>query len=307
MPNYEAFSIFITTKDRASELRYTLESLDNYIKRGVKLLICDDGSTDETDTFLRTNYPSIVKIRNSKSKGLIYCRNQLLNQVKTPYAVSLDDDLNFLTEDPFAAIQNYFERERNCAVVSFRIFWSKSKPSTTASKDEPHRVRNYAGGAHAMRMAAWQGIPDYPDWFVFYGEEEFASCHFLRRGWEIHYLPEVLTQHRVNNNERKKNKDYVTRLRRSLRSGWFLYYIFLPWIFIPKKFAFSIWMQLKNRLATGNLHSYKAFFLALGDLVLNFPKLLLNRTPLTFDQYHEYQRLPSVKLYWNPSDEHKSS
>ncbi|MBO2544273.1 glycosyltransferase family 2 protein [Salegentibacter sp. BDJ18] len=303
MVYYGDFSIFITTKDRLPELKYTLNLLEPYLKKGVHLSVCDDGSVDGTYEYLQKFYPSASIFRNEVSKGLIFSRNELLKQVNTKYAISLDDDLNFLTQDPFRIIQSHFEKEKACAVASFRIFWSENQPSTTISKDRPHRVRNYAGGAHAIRMQAWKKIPNYPAWFIFYGEEEFASYHFFKKGWEIHYLPQVLTHHRVNNKERKKNRDYTLRLRRSLRSGWYLYFLFLPWKEIPKKLSYSIWMQLKLKIAGGDLHSLAAMSLALKDVVQNFIKLLKNRSALTQKQFNQYQQLPPVKLYWKPTDE----
>ncbi|MGM1056439.1 MAG: glycosyltransferase family 2 protein [Bacteroidota bacterium] len=303
MVYYTDFSVFITTKDRLPELIYTLKSLKPYLEKGVYLYICDDGSKDGTQEYLLKNYPTVSVFRNRESKGLIYSRNQLLKRITSKYAVSLDDDLNILTDDPFKIIQSYFEKEDACAAVSFRIFWSKIEPETNTTKNQPHRVKTFAGGAHAIRMVAWQEIPDYPDWFIFYGEEEFASYNFLKKGWEIHYLPQVLAHHRVDNKERKKNSDYSTRLRRSLRSGYFLYFLFLPWKLIPRKLGYSIWMQFKNKIASGDIRSFVALSLALKDVAINFPKLLRNRKPLSLAQYKEYQKLPAVNLYWKPSDE----
>jgi hypothetical protein len=36
-------------------------------------------------------------------------------------------------------------------------------------------VKSFVGCGHAWRMKAWHEIPNYPEWFEFYGEENYAS------------------------------------------------------------------------------------------------------------------------------------
>ncbi|MEG9328960.1 glycosyltransferase family 2 protein [Salinimicrobium catena] len=301
---YKDFSIFITTRDRLKELQYTIETLHPYLEKGVNLLICDDGSKDGTYEFLKSNYSSIQIIRNETSRGLIYSRNKLLSQIQTKYGISLDDDLNFLTSDPFPFLYNHFEQEISCAVASFRIFWSLNRPESFLSYDKVHRVKSYAGGAHAIRMQAWNDIPDYPEWFVFYGEEDYASYHLLKKGWEVHYIPEVLTHHRVDNKKRKSDKDYTQRLRRNLRSGWFLYFIFFPWDIVTQKLSYSLWMQFR-KVGQGNFAAGKATVLALFDTIMAIKRLKKNRFPLTPTEYDLLLSLPAVKLYWKPETNKK--
>ncbi len=93
------FSILITTFNRLEELKYTLNSLESFLKDGIKIIICDDASTDGTSEFIRKAYPEIQLLVNPENQGLIYSRNLLMSQVQTPYAISLDDDANFLSSD----------------------------------------------------------------------------------------------------------------------------------------------------------------------------------------------------------------
>jgi len=71
--SHPTFSILITTKNRLSDLVFTLEKIQYLLDReDVVCLICDDGSTDETAPYLQTHYPGIRLIQNPKSQGLIY-------------------------------------------------------------------------------------------------------------------------------------------------------------------------------------------------------------------------------------------
>ena len=297
------FSILITTKNRKDDLNLTLGKIQHLLNReDVVCLICDDGSTDGTFEFIQNNFPKVKLIKNNKSKGLIYSRNQLMDLVTTEFAISIDDDLHFVTQNPLEIIQKAFSQNPKIGLFSFRIFWNLEEPKTINCDEVLHRVKSFAGGAHVWRMTAWKSIAYYPDWFVFYGEEDFASYHLFKKKWEIYYLPDVLVNHRVDLKTRKKNSDYSLRLQRSLRSGWYLYFLFYPIRVIPKKMAYSIWMQFKFKVFKGDLKALKAIVLALFDLLFSIPKIIKNADRLSTEEFKEYQKLAETKLYWHPED-----
>jgi glycosyltransferase involved in cell wall biosynthesis len=298
------FSILITTKNRLEDLVYSLEKMQHLIYRtDVECVICDDGSSDGTSNYITQNYPKITLHTNPLSKGYLYCRNKMLNETKADFAISLDDDAHFVTNQPLEAITNFFEQNPKVGLLGFRVFWSKQNPESVFSNDLSSRMKSFVGCAHAWRISAWRAIPNYPEWFVFYGEEEFASYQLFKKNWEIHYLPEVLVHHRVDVIARKKHADYSLRLRRSLCSGWNLYFLFLPLRLIPRKMAYSIWMQLKLKVFKGDWKALIAILLAMMDLLLAFPKIMKNSNRLTNDDYAAYQELEATKLYWKPEDE----
>jgi GT2 family glycosyltransferase len=149
-------------------------------------------------------------------------------------------------------------------------------------------------------MAAWRTLPNYPVWFVFYGEENFASYQLFKKNWEIHYLPDVLVNHRVDVKARRNNSDYTLRLRRSLSSGWYLVFLFYPIKSIPRKIAYSLWMQFKLKVFKGDFKALQAIALALLDLVWNISRIIKNSNRLTKKEYIRYNHLPETKIYWKP-------
>jgi glycosyltransferase involved in cell wall biosynthesis len=294
-------AILITTKNRKKDLSFTLGKINHLINtKSVECIVYDDGSSDGTYEFVVENYPTIILKRNSVSKGLIYCRNEMLNSTQADYAISLDDDAHFITEYPLEAICTYFEANPKCGLIALRIFWGLSTPVSLTSSELPERVQGFVGCGHVWRMAAWKNVPNYPAWFIFYGEENFASYHLFKKKWEVHYLPDILVHHRVNLKSRKNNSDYTIRLRRSLRAGWFLYFLFDPLRLIPKKMAYSLWIQFKLKVLKGDFKALLAIVLALFDLVWSMPLILKNRDSLSINEYNNYQELKSTKIYWNP-------
>lgn len=294
-------TVLITTKNRKKELALTLEKIQYLLDSNeVCCIICDDGSTDGTSQFIKTSYPNIQLIRNSNSRGLIYSRNRLLNLVQTDFAISLDDDANFILENPLEIINNHFEENSNCGLIALRIFWGVESPIVIHSNETFHCVKGFVGCGHVWNMKAWKSIQQYPEWFIFYGEEDFAAFQLFKKGWEIHYVPQILVHHRVNLKARKKEKDYRLRLRRSLRSGWYLYFMFYPWKLIPRRMIYTIWIQVKIKVLKGDWKAGIAIIQAIGDVIINMPRLLNQSNRLSIKEFKKYQSLEETKLFWFP-------
>lgn len=306
MPKAKKFSILITTKNRLQELIFTLKKIDNIIYLpNVECIVCDDGSTDGTYEYMKIHYPIIKLIKHQKSKGLIASRNELLNLTKAKYAISLDDDAHFISKDNLAKIENHFKNHKNCGVIAFSIIWTK-KNNINLNIDDNNRnsfekVKGFVGCGHAWNLESWKSIPNYPEWFEFYGEEDFASLQLFKKKWEVHYVPEIIVQHRVNLKERKINNDYWLRYKRSLRAGWYIYLLFYPTILIPKKIMYSIYMQLKTKLFKGNLKYFSKMLFALFDVICNYKKILKNSNRLTVEEYKQYLALKEPIIFWEPN------
>ncbi len=296
------FSVLITTKNRLTDLKYTLNSLQSILSRqDVECIICDDASTDGTAAFIKKEYPLIQLIENKKSKGLIENRNLMLNTTKAKYAISLDDDSNFLSNNPLETIKNYFEKNKECAVIACRIFWGRTKPEKTETSLKTGIVKSFVGCGHVWNIEIWKSIDNYPNWFIFYGEEDYAAYTIFKNKKEVHYVPNVLIHHRVEVKKRKNNTDYYVRLRRSLRAGWYLYFIFYPLKLIPRKFFYTLWIQLKLKVFKGDLKALGAIILALFDVLINTPKYFNNKR-LTLKEFRAFEALEETKIYWKPNE-----
>ena len=294
-------SVLISTKNRRDDLLFTLNATKHLFNKNVTCVVYDDGSSDETYENVKSNFPEIVLLRNEVSKGYIYCRNKMLSETTADFAISLDDDAHFLTENPMEIITDYFSNNPACGVIAARIFWGKDKVENAVNNEIAQKVKSYIGCGHVWRMKAWRDIPNYPEWFEFYGEENFASFQLLKKKWEVHYVPELLVQHRVDlKNRTQTNNDFAFRHRRSLRADWYNYFLFFPLSKIPLKLAYSIWMQFKNKIFKGNFKVVLPLFMAIFDLILAVPKLISNRNSLTSVEYSNYLKLNEAKIYWKP-------
>lgn len=295
------YSILISTRNRCQELLFTLNKTKHLFSKDVSCVVYDDGSTDGTFETVKSNFPQVVLLRNEVAKGYIYCRNKMLNETDADFAISLDDDAHFLTDNPIGIITDYFSDNAKCGVIAARIYWNKTLVNSLPGNDKSQQVKSFVGCGHVWRIQAWKNIPNYPAWYQFYGEENFASLQLFKADWEVHYVPELFVQHRVDlKNRTQSNNDFAFRYRRSLRADWYNYFLFFPLIKIPRKIAYSIWMQCKTKIFKGDYKVIKPLLLAIFDLIIAFPKIIKHRNALTSKEYQAYLQLNEAKIYWKP-------
>jgi glycosyltransferase involved in cell wall biosynthesis len=299
------FSILISTKNRKDDLFYTLNSIFSKIKsNNYEVVVFDDGSTDGTSEMITEHFPKVILQKNKKSRSYIYCRNKMLNESKADFAISLDDDANFLTENLFEIIESFFNQNPKCGLIAARIYWDKKEPTDKSCLEKNIKVKSFIGCGHVWRMKAWQEIPNYPEWFEFYGEESFASFQLFKRQWDIHYVPDLLIHHRVDLKQRAKLKaEFANRYRRAIRADWYNYFLFFPLNKIPRKIGYSLWMQVKGKIFKGNFNVIFPLSLSIFDLILSIPRLYKYRNTLTSEQYKTYKKLNDAKIYWKKENE----
>lgn len=298
------FSILISTKNRVADLLFTLSKVNHLINNhDVECIVFDDGSTDDTFDKVAMEFPNIKLFRNEISKGYIYCRNKMLNSNTATFAISLDDDAHFLSDNCLELFESHFNNNLQCGLIACRIFWGVDPPLATATNQKNQRVAGFVGCAHVWRMSSWQQIPNYPEWFLFYGEENFAAFQLFKKNIEIHYLPNVLVHHRVDLIARYTALDYQKRQRSSFRSGWYLIFLFYPKKIIPKKLVYTFWIQLKTKLFRGNFNGLTGVLQGITDVAINSRHISGNSNRLTIQEYKDYNKLQPAKVFWFPHHE----
>ena len=299
--NSKEISILITTFNRKMELIYTLNALREVIA-DEGIYIWDDASTDHTFEYISSEYPEINIFQNTVNKGLIANRNQLMQAAPTEYVLSLDDDAHFLNPEELEKAITFMQENLNCAVLSFRLFWGLEKPASLETTDNTYQVSNFLGGAHLMRKSAWNNfIKFYPEWYHFYGEEDYAAMKLFKAEQMVFYFPKVLVHHRVSLKNRKKSAEQTSlRTKWALQAAWSNYLIFYP----KQKVWFKIMYSIKEQLRLKFLKEHFNILMSIGKAGLTLIQNRQHRQKLDLrfsnERLKAYLSLPQAPIFWKP-------
>lgn len=106
-------------------LQEALDSLYTQTYQNFKIILCDDGSTDNTYEVAKTNaeqHSNVFLIRNERNMGLNYTLNHCLEYADTEYCARMDgDDISLPTR--FEKEIKFLDENINYAVVSVPMIY----------------------------------------------------------------------------------------------------------------------------------------------------------------------------------------
>lgn len=104
-------SVIIPTFNRANLICYTLDSITISNTEIFEIIVVDDGSTDNTEELVRSNYPTVRFIKQ-ENQGAPTARNLGLKESKGDYVLFLDSD-DLLEKDFFYSRKLFIEVNSN--------------------------------------------------------------------------------------------------------------------------------------------------------------------------------------------------
>ncbi len=186
-------SVIMGVYNCAPTLAEALDSLLAQTYQGFKVIMCDDGSIDNTRDVAQSyvdRYPGqFILIRNERNMGLNYTLNHCLEYADTEYVARMDGDdislperfereLAFLDEHPEIAIVStpmiYFDEDGEFRRDGGRMYYPTKRSFKYGSPfcHAPCMVRKEAYCAvHGYTVAkALLGVEDYHLWFKMYAK-----------------------------------------------------------------------------------------------------------------------------------------
>jgi len=91
-------SVVIPSHNRKDELDVALSSVFSQTLAAAEVIVVDDGSTDNTQDYLRTAYPMVTIIRNEAARGGAVARNQGAYAATQKFVAFLDSDDRWLPD-----------------------------------------------------------------------------------------------------------------------------------------------------------------------------------------------------------------
>ena len=216
-------TIAITTKDRWSELRSSLEHLVDVGLGRLPLIVADDGSAIACP-FSFSFWLGPVAVRRVETQlGLIEQRNRLATLIPTKYALSLDDD-SYPVAGCLTAAVKFAEQTADLLCAGFPIYnpLEKSYQSQSTSV-EPYPVRAFIGCGHLMHLPRFRALGGYRAELTHQGEEADLAARGFLKGLRCYHFPGLLIHHLASNAGRSwQRMDYFGSRNVFLWNDWFV-------------------------------------------------------------------------------------
>ena len=202
----ESCTIGITTRDRADDLRHTIERLKAIGLGAMRYIIVDDGSQNPAAfEEIAGALPRCRLVRHPVSAGLVRRRHEMAEICETEFLISLDDDSCFVDLTGMAKAFGELQKEPQLALLSFCII--QLKPHERRQTQFPAgELWWFRGCGYLLRVSAFLGVGGYPKEFQYGGEETHLTMQFFRAGYKMLHCPEVVVEHRWSGGGRDQKK-----------------------------------------------------------------------------------------------------
>ncbi len=171
--------------------------------------VIDQGSDEETLQALRPLHEAdaIHLLEMGHNLGVAAGRNVGNTQGDAPIIVSLDNDAVFESDHALQRIVSLFHENKRLGAVGFRLKNYFTNEDDWLNWAYPRRLfekraerfltTRFAGGAHALRRAAWEQTRGYDPRLFFNWEELDLGYQLIAAGWQVAYDPRVVVRHKI--------------------------------------------------------------------------------------------------------------
>lgn len=195
-------SILIGVYNCASTLVEALDSLYAQTYQDFKIILCEDGSTDDTYAVAKEyaeKHDNIVLLRNEKNMGLNYTLNRCIEHADTEYCARMDgDDISLPTR--FEKEIEFLDKNTEYAVVSTPMIYFDERGEFRRGKGKGEIVvRDFVHGSpicHAPCMYRTAVIKDVGGYSIddrlLRVEDFHLWCKLFAAGYKLYMLDDCL-------------------------------------------------------------------------------------------------------------------
>ena len=204
-----ALDVVILSWNRRDLILETIANVQQQRDVQATIWVIDQGSDAETLQALRPLHQAgaIRLLEMGRNLGVAGGRNVGNTQGDAPIIVSLDNDAVFADEGALREVVRIFREDKRLGAFGFRLKNYYTGEDDGLNWAYPRRMferraerfltTRFAGGAHAIRRAAWEQTRGYDPRLFFYWEELDLGYQLIAAGWEVAYDPRVVVWHKV--------------------------------------------------------------------------------------------------------------
>lgn len=214
---YELVSVIIPTWNRARGLEKAIISVIDQTYRQIEILICDDGSTDnslEIVTKLQKKYPAIVWVPGAHFGGPARARNRGLKHAKGEWVAFLDSDDRWVSTKIMNQIN--FAKKYNLSFVSTNavkiVSGQKARYLPGLSDSQDYTFTDLLQNNHIIcssvlvKKSIIDQVDGFPEDSRFIAVEDYVAWLKISLITRIGYLSEPLVEYLDSPKETIRNR-----------------------------------------------------------------------------------------------------
>ena len=212
-------SVMITTRDRAVDLKRTLQVLRQLTPSPSEVLITADGCTDDTVQVVKTEAPNAKLIVNSQGKGSVASRDRMMREATGDLVLALDDDSYPVQLDCISRIVPLFELSPRLAILHFPQRSDEYPETLTQTDFGPEKAtRSFANSGAMLRRSIYLQLPGFDHHFFHMYEEPDYVLQCVAAGYEVLYSPVITIRHHWSGQARNEIRNHQRHARNELWS-----------------------------------------------------------------------------------------
>lgn len=212
-----------------------------------EIIIIDNGSSDNSVNYIKSNYPELILIENKKNLGFAIAVNQGLKASSGKYIFLLNNDMELekgcishllkcieKNQDIFSVsskmIQYHDRKKIDNAGDEYTIFgWAKRVGYNKSSDkyQKPKEIFSACAGAALYRKSILEKIGYFDEHFFAYVEDVDISYRARIYGYHIHYCPQAIVYHVGSGTSGSRYNEFKIKL--AARNNIYVPYKNMPW------------------------------------------------------------------------------
>lgn len=288
-------SILIISKNRKEELAFTLSRLKSMVDISIhEILVLLDGCTDGSEELcIQFDWVDWTILKDSI--GASSARNLLYKKASGSIFIGFDDDAHPLQDDFITIVTSIFEENNNLGIIAFQeikgVFKSEEEAlSQKQNKKVEYLCNEFIGCGFAITKNVYLATNGFPLWIDIYGEESCVAIEVIANKKDILYTNRVSVNHRVNMQARLNSGMNYFRFEKQLKNTFFYFIVY------HKNPSFKIMKMLWHnfrKYALKDSTFFKSYFKTMGIIILQIPKVLKYRKPVSKSAIKKKQELAS--------------
>jgi GT2 family glycosyltransferase len=280
-------TVVITTHNRCSELRETLQQLRVLDPRPDAVLVCLDQCTDHSRSMLEREFPECAILENEVKLGSVPSRDRAFRLAKTDLIVSLDDDSYPIQKNFMNAISDLAQRHPEAG--AFTVAEVRNDDLAGSGKG-PHASGRYVPAfpncAGIYRRELYGTIAEFPSFFCHAYEEPDYCLQLYAAGLGVWFEPSLSVRHRFSMRER----NMLLRHRQNARNEFWSVIMRCPFPYVFAVALYRLIRQFQHAFGQG-LRWWTREPLWWVEALAGIPECVRRRRAVSWKRYYGWMRL----------------